>query len=73
MFEVTKYEFPQIFVTYRRTGETYKFVVQGNGSLDEGADAKGDARQAALAYLAWFSAARARIISQTSTGAGWFT
>lgn len=71
MFEVTKYEYPEIFVTCRRTGETYKFLVEGDGSLvREGSDAKGDARQTAIAYLAWFSEARTRIISQTSARAG---
>jgi len=33
MFEVTKYEFPHIFVTSRRTGETFKFLVGIEGAL----------------------------------------
>ena len=34
MFEVTKYERPEIFVTCRRTGETYKFAVDTIGTTD---------------------------------------
>jgi Glyoxalase superfamily protein len=54
MFEVTKYEPPQIFVTSRRTGETYAFSVDGDGTLEhDGARFdQGDARQTAIAYLA---------------------
>jgi len=33
MFEVTRYEPPEIFVTSRRTGETYKFSVGGDGAV----------------------------------------
>jgi hypothetical protein len=70
MFEVTKYEPPQIFVTSRRTGETYKFQVANNGAVaHEGARSdQGDARRTAIAYLAWFSEARARIAARYSTG-----
>ena len=66
MFEVTKYEPPQIFVTSRRTGETYRFVVENNGALaHEGARFdQGDARRTAIAYLTWFSEARARIVAR---------
>ena len=54
MFEVTKYEPPQIFVTSRRTGETYAFLVGVDGALAH-AEARfdqGDARRTAIAYLA---------------------
>ena len=55
MFEVTKYEHPEIFVTCRRTGETYKFSVDAIGTTDhEAAGAIHDARQAALSYLRGF-------------------
>ena len=33
MFEVTEYRHPHIFVTSRRTGETYRFLVEDNGAL----------------------------------------
>lgn len=71
MFEVTKYEPPQIFVTNRRTGETYRFLVEDNGGLahQETRLDQDAARQAAIAYLAWFSQARARIVARRSTGA----
>ena len=53
MFEVTKYEPPQIFVTGRRTGETYKFSVGIDGAVnDEAIFDQGDARRAAIIYLA---------------------
>lgn len=66
MFEVTKYEHPEIFVTCRRTGETYKFAVDTIGTTDH--EPTGDARRAALSYLAWFSAARERMVAQTARG-----
>jgi hypothetical protein len=68
MFEVTKFEPPQVFVTCRRTGETYLFVVGEDGALErEGSRIdNGDARQAAIAYLAWFSEARARLVDRYS-------
>jgi hypothetical protein len=67
MFEVTKYEHPEIFVTCRRTGETYKFAVDTIGTRDhEPAGAMHDARRAALSYLAWFSAAREKMVAQTA-------
>lgn len=65
MFEVTKYEHPEIFVTCSRTGETYKFAVNTIGTVDP-QGAMGDARRAALNYLAWFSAARERMIFHES-------
>jgi hypothetical protein len=36
MFEVTRYEPPQIFVTSRRTGETYKFLLGEDGAVGHG-------------------------------------
>ena len=54
MFEVTKYDPPQIFVTSRRTGETYVFLIEVDGAVThEGACLdQGDARRTAIAYLA---------------------
>ncbi len=53
MFEVTRYEPPEIFVTSRRTGETYKFCVGGDGAvIDELLLDERDARRAAIVYLA---------------------
>jgi hypothetical protein len=61
MFEVTKYEPPQIFVTSRRTGETYKFLVGIDGAVnDEALFDQGDARRAAITYLA--QRARANVV-----------
>jgi hypothetical protein len=61
MFEVTKYEPPQIFVTSRRTGETYKFLIGIDGAVnDETVFDQGDARRAAMIYLA--QRARANIV-----------
>jgi hypothetical protein len=52
MFEV-RYEPPQIFVTKRQTGETYKFLVGNDGAVnDEIRLDQGDARRAAITYLA---------------------
>jgi len=52
MFEV-RYDPPQIFVTKRQTGETYKFVVGIDGAVnDEALCDQGDARRAAMTYLA---------------------
>lgn len=33
MFDVERYEHPAMFVTSRRTGETYKFMVRDGGTL----------------------------------------
>jgi hypothetical protein len=33
MFQITRYEHPTIFVTSRRTSETYKFLVREDGTL----------------------------------------
>jgi hypothetical protein len=53
MFEVTKYEPPHLFVTKRQTGETYKFSVGSDGAVnDETLFDQGDARRAAIIYLA---------------------
>jgi len=54
MFEVTEYEPPQIFVTNRRTGETYMFVVGIDGAVTEDGARfdQGNARRTAIAYLA---------------------
>jgi len=70
MFEVTKYEPPQIFVRSRRTGETYCFLVENNGALshEKACFDQGDARRTAIAYLAWFSKARERLFMQGSNG-----
>jgi hypothetical protein len=52
MFEV-RYEPPQIFVTKRQTGETYTFLVGNDGAVnDEIRLDQGDARRAAITYLA---------------------
>jgi hypothetical protein len=65
MFEVTKYEPPQIFVTSRRTGETYKFSVGIDGGVnDEALFDQGDARRAAIIYLAQRARANA-VLSKT--------
>jgi hypothetical protein len=61
MFEVTRYEPPEIFVTSRRTGETYKFSVGGDGAvIDELPFDERDARRAAIVYLA--HRARANVV-----------
>jgi hypothetical protein len=54
MFEVAKYEPPQIFVISRRTGETYMFLVEVDGAVthDGACLDQGDARRTAIAYLA---------------------
>jgi hypothetical protein len=54
MFEVTRYDPPTIFVTSRRTGETYVFLVGLDGALthEEARFDQADARRAAIAYLA---------------------
>jgi len=74
MYEVTKYEPPQIFVTSRRTGETFRFLVKNNGALahERASFDQGDARRIAIAYLAWFSKAREQIVDRYSSGGGVF-
>jgi hypothetical protein len=60
MFEV-RYEPPQIFVTKRQTGETYKFEVGVDGAVnDEALFDQGGARRAAMTYLA--QRARANVV-----------
>jgi hypothetical protein len=64
MFEV-RYEPPQIFVTKRQTGETYKFLVGIDGAVnDEIRLDQGDARRAAITYLAQRARANA-VLSKT--------
>ena len=65
MFEVTRYEPPQIFVTKRQTGETYKFSVGIDGAVNDNAlFDQGDARRAAINYLAQRARANA-VLSKT--------
>ena len=54
MFEVTRYDYPHIFVTRRRTGETYKFSIRSDGDLThpEANSGQGVARQVAVEWLA---------------------
>jgi hypothetical protein len=60
MFEV-RYEPPHVFVTKRQTGETYQFSVGINGEVnDETRFDPGDARRAAMIYLA--QRARANVV-----------
>jgi hypothetical protein len=53
MFEVTGYEYPNVFVRCRRTAETYVFEVGNDGALtpSEARYDQGDARRAAIAFL----------------------
>lgn len=61
MFEVTRYEHPEIFVTLRRTGETYRFLVRDDGTLAYGGTSveQRDAWRAAVAHLGRISRSRA--------------
>lgn len=54
MFEVTEYRQPHIFVTNRRTGETYKFLVGIGGAVayDGAHFDQEEAGRTAIAYLA---------------------
>ena len=62
MFEVTRYEPPHVFVTKRQTGETYKFLVGSDGAVnDERLPDQGDARRAAIIYLAQRARANATL------------
>ena len=64
MFSV-RYEPPQIFVTKRQTGETYKFSVGIDGAVNDNAlFDQGDARRAAINYLAQRARANA-VLSKT--------
>jgi hypothetical protein len=67
MFVVTKYEPPYIYVTSRRTGETYRFLVDTDGIFvwPRGflrhrtvGEEEGAARRAAIEYLARFAKTR---------------
>jgi hypothetical protein len=65
MFEVTRYEPPLVFVTKRQTGETYKFSVGSDGTVnDEAPFDQGDARRAAITFLAQRARANA-VLSKT--------
>jgi hypothetical protein len=53
MFEVTGYDYPNVFVKCRRTAETYHFEIGNDGSLTH-KEARYDqdaARRTALAFL----------------------
>jgi hypothetical protein len=53
MFEVTGYDYPNVFVRCRRTAETYRFEIGSDGSLTH-KEARCDqdaARRTALAFL----------------------
>ena len=53
MFEVTGYEFPNVFVRCRRTAETYLFAIGNDGALTH-KEARCDhdaARRTAMAFL----------------------
>ncbi len=54
MFEVTGFDPPVILVKSRQTGETYRFEVDEDGTLTQGEAQydRGDARRAAILYLA---------------------
>jgi hypothetical protein len=63
MFEVTRYEPPHVLVTKRQTGEIYKVLVGIDGAVDdETLFDQGDARRAAIIYLAQRSRANAVLI-----------
>jgi hypothetical protein len=53
MFEVTGYEYPNVFVRCRRTAETYMFEIGNDGALtpSEARADQGDARRTAIAFL----------------------
>jgi hypothetical protein len=53
MSEVTRYEYPAIFVTSRRTGETFRFLVHDEGALVHGGTGidEFEARRTATSYL----------------------
>jgi hypothetical protein len=53
MFEVTKYEPPEIYVTSLRTGETYRFLVETDGTIreEEARFDQGGPRRVAIEYL----------------------
>jgi hypothetical protein len=53
MFEVTGYDYPDVYVKCRRTSETYHFEIGSDGSLThkEARYDQGAARRAAMAFL----------------------
>jgi Mn-dependent DtxR family transcriptional regulator len=53
MFEVTGYEYPNVFVRCRRTAETYLFEIGSDGALThkEACHDHNAARRAAMAFL----------------------
>jgi hypothetical protein len=53
MFEVTGYDYPNVFVRCRRTAETYRFEIGSDGCLthQEARYDQGAARRAAMAFL----------------------
>jgi hypothetical protein len=61
MFEVARYEHPEIFVISRRTAETYRFLVGDDGTLAHGAMSfeQNEAWKTAIAYLARISRSNA--------------
>ncbi len=54
MFEVTRFDYPNIFVTRHRTGETYKFSFESDGRLThpDAHSGQGAARQVAVEWVA---------------------
>jgi hypothetical protein len=69
MFAVSNYEHPAIFVRCRRTGETYRFVVESDGTLSdsEARFDQGDARRTAIAFLDKRSRAELPAIDRVAT------
>jgi hypothetical protein len=69
MFEVTGYEYPNVFVRCRRTAETYVFEIGSDGALThkEARYDHGAARCTAMAYLD-----RLRAATQTASESGVF-
>jgi hypothetical protein len=61
MFEVARYEHPEIFVTSRRTAETYRFLVRDDGTLahDDMSFDQNEAWKTAIAYLTRISSSNA--------------
>lgn len=53
MFEVTGYDYPDVYVKCRRTAETYHFEIGSDGSLThkEARYDQGAARRTAIAFL----------------------
>ena len=53
MFEVTGYDYPNVFVRCRRTAETYLFQIGSDGNLTHGEAGcdQDTARRTAMAFL----------------------